>query len=153
MFIASSAFSAPPTNPAAALSTKARKIIAARLVDPDSLSIRGAHIVTATVDGRSITLLCGEYNSKNRLGGYVGFDAFVLEPAVMGGVLTLNGDYQYNFFSQAGSGDFIYDGTDAALEAAAAAGRLDEETAQQTAASHRYAEFGMKYFPVCLGHS
>jgi hypothetical protein len=135
------------------LGAKAKNIIADRLVDPSSLVVRNTHLATFSGDGQSLMLVCGEYNSKNRFGGYVGFREFVYEPAAMKGVLTLGGEYDYDFFSENGSGDFIYGETDAQLEAAAAAGRLDEVSKQLEDANHRYAHFAMQYFPECLGHS
>lgn len=135
------------------LGAKAKSIIAVRLVDPNSLVVRNTHVATLSADGQSITLVCGQYNSKNRFGGYVGFKEFVYEPAMMKGVLTLGGEYDYDFFSENGSGDFLYHQTDAELEAAAAAGRLDEVSKQLDDANHRYSQFAMRYFPVCLGHS
>jgi hypothetical protein len=148
---ASSALSTTTSSPEAALAAKAKRIIAQRLVDPGSLSVRGTRVAMATVDGREVKLLCGEYNSKNRLGGFVGFKPFVYEPAAMKGVLTLGDDYEYDFFSESGSADFIQSQTDAAMEAAAAAGRLDAVTAELQLANHRYGDFAVKYFPVCLG--
>src|SRR4051794_8069685 len=82
------------------LGAKAKSIIANRLVDPSSLMVRNTHVATVTADGQSLTLLCGEYNSKNRFGGYVGFRQFVYDPAVMKGVLTLGDEYDYDFFSE-----------------------------------------------------
>ena len=150
---ASSAYSATASGAAAPLAAKAKRIIAQRLVDPDSLTVTGTRLASAIIDGREVKLLCGEYNSKNRFGGFVGFKPFVYEAAVMKGVLTLGDDYEYDFFSELGSGDFIQSQTDAAMEAAAAAGRLDAVTAELQAANHRYGDFAVKYFPVCLGSS
>jgi hypothetical protein len=141
------------TSGKSSLGAKAKNIIADRLVDPSSLVVRNTHVASFSADGNSLTLICGEYNSKNRFGGYVGFKVFVYEPAAMKGVLTLGGEYDYDFFSENGSGDFIYGETDAQLEAAAAAGQLDEVSKQLEDANHRYAHFAMQYFPVCLGHS
>lgn len=150
---ATSALSTTTSSPAPGQAAKARRIIAQRLVDPDSVTIRGIRLATATVDGRDVKLLCGEYNSKNRLGGFVGFKPFVYEPAIMKGVLTLSDEYEYDFFSESGSGDFIQSQTDEIMEAAAAAGRLDAVTAELQAANHRYGAFAVKYFPVCLRSS
>jgi hypothetical protein len=140
----------PATSP---LGARAKSIIADRLVDPGSLVVRNTHVATFSADGQSLKLICGEYNSKNRFGGYVGFKEFVYEPAVMKGVLTLGDEYDYDFFSENGSGDFLYNGGDAQLEAAAAAGRLDEVAKQLDESNHRYNQFAQRYFPVCLGHS
>jgi hypothetical protein len=150
---ATSALSAAASSPATIQAAKARRIIAQRLVDPDSVRLRGIRIATATVDGREVKLLCGEYNSKNRLGGFVGFKPFVYEASVMKGVLTLGDEYDYDFFSESDAGDFIQSQTDEVMEAAAAAGRLDAVTAELQAANHRYGDFAVKYFPVCLGSS
>jgi hypothetical protein len=150
---ASPALSASTGGAAAPLAAKAKRIIAQRLVDPDSLTVRGVRVEKTSIDGHQVELLCGEYNSKNRFGGFVGFKPFVYESAAMKGVLTLGDDYEYDFFSESGSGDFIQSQTDAAMEAAAAAGRLDAVTADLQAANHRYGDFAVKYFPVCLGSS
>jgi hypothetical protein len=48
--------------------TEAQRRVAERLIDPDSAQFRNV-----TVVGDSV---CGEVNSKNRFGGYVGFQRF-----------------------------------------------------------------------------
>ena len=92
------------------LELRAKKIIAARLIDPASLQLRNVRIKQAVVDGTSQTILCGEYNAKNRLGGYAGFKPFAYDPQTYKAVVTLtmggpNG-LEIGYYSEDGSGDF-----------------------------------------------
>jgi hypothetical protein len=58
--------------------------------DPDSVQFR--NVVLKPSFQRSI--ICGEYNAKNRLGGYVGYKPFVFNGPELG-VLTMVTDEQY----------------------------------------------------------
>jgi hypothetical protein len=115
----SPAVAAPAGKSPSPMVARAKRIIAERLIDPDSLQLRNTRVVTATINGRSQTLICGEFNSKNRLGGYVGFKSFVYEPTALRGVLTL----ELDFYSEDHSGDFDHDPT-AAIQAGANVDRL-----------------------------
>ncbi|WP_053556470.1 hypothetical protein [Sphingopyxis sp. 113P3] len=90
---------------AASLSIRARSLIAARLVDPDSLVLRNTRAVSTTSPtGENVTVLCGEYNAKNGFGGYGGFRMFFYETASMRGVMTIGSSL--DFISQDGSSDY-----------------------------------------------
>lgn len=82
----------------------ARKLIAARLIDPASLQVRKTRIVRQTVQGKLLTVACGEYNSKNRLGGYIGFQTFAYEPTVLHGVASFDGE-TFGFYGEDGSSE------------------------------------------------
>lgn len=87
------------------MAAKARRLIASHLTDPSSLQLRDIRVVQAMVDGQKRPILCGEYNSRNKVGGYVGYTGFVYEPSVVKGVITMNADY----FSADGTNDVIGD--------------------------------------------
>jgi hypothetical protein len=136
---------APAASPTGGIVAKAKAIIADRMVDPNSLVVRKTHVEQASAAGQSVTLLCGEYNAKNRMGGYTGFKTFLYEPAVMKGVLSFEDDLKLDFFSASGSGDVGHD-----PEAAAQAGvDLVKALADYT----KYSDYAEKYLPVCLGAS
>ena len=47
------------------------------LIDPDSASFRNIRAADLTLaDGTNYRRVCGEVNSKNRMGGYAGFSTF-----------------------------------------------------------------------------
>ena len=50
------------------------------LIDPFSAQFRNVYAkeVKGTIDGVSVTNYCGEINSKNRMGGYVGWSFFYI---------------------------------------------------------------------------
>lgn len=125
-------------QPLSAMVTRARGIIAERMIDPDSLQLRNTRVVTATINGQSQTILCGDFNSKNRFGGYVGFKSFVYEPSVVRGVLTL----ELDFYSENHAGDFDHDPTEA-IQAGADTDRL-------LAQSRTITKLATDYFPACL---
>lgn len=52
---------------------KARAALRGELADPDSAEFR-----RVTVADRRIPIVCGEVNSRNRFGGYVGFRRFIV---------------------------------------------------------------------------
>lgn len=48
-----------------------------RMIDPNSTMFRNIRSYDAILsDGKSYQYVCGEVNSKNRMGGYTGFGAF-----------------------------------------------------------------------------
>lgn len=59
---------------------RAREIMRSVLVDPESAQF---HSLVVAADGS----ICGEMNSRNRMGGYVGFRRFVIWP---GGLLEVD---------------------------------------------------------------
>ncbi len=117
---------------------KAKAIIAKRMTDPDSLQFRSTHLVTVKREGKAQQVLCGEFNAKNRMGGYVGFKGFAYEPSEMKGVLT----FDINFYAENGV-DFSKDPT----EAVKAGVSSDVLLAQ----ADRYFGFAEAYLPACLG--
>lgn len=55
----------------------AKKIISSRLIDPDSAKFTFLPAKTAKAhDGSATQIVCGSYNAKNRMGGYVGSKSF-----------------------------------------------------------------------------
>ncbi|WP_106639078.1 hypothetical protein [Allosphingosinicella vermicomposti] len=62
------------------MAASAKKVLAARLVEPSSLQLRNIHTKQVAVGGSLQMILCGEYNAKNRMGGYNGFKAFAYDP-------------------------------------------------------------------------
>ncbi len=104
---------------AATMSGSAKKIMTGRLIDPRSLAIRNTSTKTAkATDGRTVTILCGEYNAKNRFGGYVGYKTFIYEPVVMKGVLSFDQAFALEFMSADGQGDVTRD-ADSAIQSGA----------------------------------
>ena len=78
-----------PAVPAAAakpspLLLQAQKIIAAEMVDPGRLQYRRLRVVRSAVQGKSLSVACGEYNARNKMGGYTGFATFAYEPSLNG---------------------------------------------------------------------
>lgn len=92
------------------MTARAKKIIATRLVEPASLQLRNIRSKQVIVDGASQTILCGEYNAKNRMGGYNGFKTFAYDPTTYKAVVTLSmggrSGLDIGFYSEDGSGDF-----------------------------------------------
>jgi hypothetical protein len=80
---------------------------ASDLMGPEPSNVRA---VVATIDGRQSTLLFGEFNGRNRLGGYSGFKAFAMETVEYRGVFTLEmggrSGLEVAFYSEDGAGDF-----------------------------------------------
>jgi hypothetical protein len=56
--------------------SEARNIISEKLVDPDSAELRSVFKGKSKKDGYNF--ICGELNSKNRMGGYNGFVPFLI---------------------------------------------------------------------------
>lgn len=134
LFISSIVSAAPRVeNP---LIATARQIIGQRMLDPSSMQTRNMRIVKATVDGSVTSLVCGEYNAKNRMGGYVGFRSFVFDPIVNKAVMTTNGDFFY------GNGDnFSLDSLKA--------GETLESIEAYSAEGHRRLDMVSKYALFC----
>lgn len=63
----------PPPTPAGIVAARAKLVSA--LKDPGSVQWRNEIVGT---DGAT---LCGEFNSKNSMGGYVGFTRFIANPS------------------------------------------------------------------------
>jgi hypothetical protein len=126
------------------LAKSANEIISRRLLDPASLQIRNIAVKTAiSTNGQKVTILCGEYNAKNRFGGYIGFKQFVYEPAVLQGIISFQPDLAMEFMSVSGTDDFSHD-----PRADIKAGRnLDNLRITYAEAG----EYAIKYLPVCLG--
>lgn len=120
------------------LAQRAKAIIAKRMIDPDSLRLRSTRVVTVQREGKAQQVLCGEFNAKNRMGGYTGFKSFAYEPSSMRGVLTL----EINFYAENGV-DFSKDPTEA-LRAGISSDVLQAQ-------ADRYFGFAKDYFPACLG--
>lgn len=100
------ATAARPATPS--IIVQARKLIAAHMIDPASLQVRNTRIIKKVVQGQSLTIACGEFNSKNRMGGYTGFQAFAYEPTVLKGVLSLGDDSQFSFFGADGGDELSH---------------------------------------------
>ena len=92
MAISAPTAQAQATSP---LIAKAKALIASRMTDPLSLQYRNVRVVRQTIDGRALTIVCGEYNAKNRMGGYVGFATFAYEATILEGVFSLGSDLDY----------------------------------------------------------
>lgn len=105
--MASSGHAATPSP----MITQAKAIIAAEMVDPSSLQYRNLRIVHAVVQGRSLTIACGEYNARNAMGGYTGFAKFAYEPSALQGVASMKASGGLDLFGDAGA-----DRSDAATE-------------------------------------
>lgn len=65
--------------------------VRAAMLDPESAQFRNVRVVANRGGGK---LVCGEVNSKNRLGGYVGFQPFLVD----GGDVMTPGTDQYTSF-------------------------------------------------------
>lgn len=81
----------------AAMEREVRALLGSRLVDPGSLQLRNLR----TVEGPA---LCGEFNAKNRMGGYNGYERFIFDPKIgrfqmIGGYYSNNGDLDYQTWS------------------------------------------------------
>jgi hypothetical protein len=104
-----------PAVPAAAatpspLLLQAQKIIAAEMVDPGSLQYRKLRVVRSAVQGKPLSVACGEYNARNKMGGYTGFATFAYEPS-LNGVVSYKAGSGIDLF-----GDVSADRSDEATE-------------------------------------
>ena len=55
----------------------AKNFVLQMLKDPSSAQFRNIKTSTSyAIPGREVALVCGEYNAKNEMGGYVGFKSF-----------------------------------------------------------------------------
>lgn len=139
------------TDPAATvppmLVKKIRNIIAKRMIDPQSVIISNARVVRVPAKDEPLLLVCGEYNAKNRMGGYAGSDDFVYEASYLKGVLTLNLEQrQISFFSETGDRP-DFDGSHEGIEQAVRMGYGDRVGRD----SQTYVEFAKTLLPYCLG--
>ena len=66
----------------------AKKKIEGQLIDPSSVQYRNIIVK----NGPSSVIVCGEFNAKNRMGGYTGFKPFVYNIAGSGDIDT---DYSH----------------------------------------------------------
>lgn len=74
LFLAASGVANAGEPPEAQFAQAAKKLLEARLRDPGSVQYRNLGVYRPLeAQGRS---LCGEFNAKNSLGGYVGFKRF-----------------------------------------------------------------------------
>ncbi|MFZ3481862.1 hypothetical protein [Sphingomonas sp. 3-13AW] len=89
---------AAPAVQSSPLITQAKKAVTAELVDPGSAQFRKLRTAKVTIDESQITVVCGEYNSKNKFGGYVGFATFAYEPTVLGGAVSYSAERKVEFF-------------------------------------------------------
>lgn len=77
----------------------AKAAILRKLKDPSSAQWRDLF----TVAGPSGPLICGAVNSKNSMGGYVGFSGFIYEPSIRRGTIMMSGrsDPEYTMTASA----------------------------------------------------
>lgn len=101
LLAASVATAAQAAQAPSPLVTKAKALIAGRMNDPSSLQYRKLRVVNETVHGKALTVACGEFNAKNKMGGYVGFQTFAYEPTVLKGVMTFDGG-NFDYFTSDG---------------------------------------------------
>lgn len=127
---------------AAQMTATARQIISQRMLDPSSLQMRNAKVLTLTSpQGKQVQVLCGEYNAKNRMGGYTGFKVFAYEPVEMGGVLSIDLPRRMDFFSIDGKTDL------GSAEDAVKSGLPSEEISRR---NQKNVDYGVKYAPACM---
>lgn len=124
------------------MTVAARRILADRLVEPGSLQLRNLRAKQVNSGGASLTILCGEYNAKNRMGGYTGFTAFAYEADRYGAVVTLSmggrNGMAIGYYAGDGSGDFDSDDDPAAvLRAGVSSERLSEVSSRAFAAAQQ----------------
>lgn len=99
---------APPPSPMLA---HAKSLISAHMVDPTSLQFRKTRVVHRVVDGKSLTIACGEFNARNKFGGYTGFTGFAYEATTMHGVLSWDGASDFSFFADDGGSEMDHPGS------------------------------------------
>lgn len=136
-----------PKNATAAPPPMIKKVttmIAKRAIDPTSVQVRSVHVIPAQIKGRSVQLVCGEFNAKNRFGGYTGFRGFVYEANDLKGVLTLNlATRDMSFYAEPGGVDFSGDPRADIMSG------VDPKFLQWQI--DRYIDFAQSYFPICIG--
>jgi len=64
----------------ASLENEARGALESSLFDAESTKFKDLKAVNAVIGGKSIRIICGEFNGKNKMGAYVGFKRFVVAP-------------------------------------------------------------------------
>lgn len=93
------ALAAAPSPPTATTTiTEAKKLITSELIDPSSAQFRRLRTVKAVVQSKALTVACGEYNSKNKFGGYTGFATFAYEATALRGAVSRSSEGQIEFF-------------------------------------------------------
>lgn len=66
-----------PANLTPQQTTQIEGVVRESLIDPASATFRNIRAFDATLtDGSAYRYVCGEVNSKNRMGGYAGYSAF-----------------------------------------------------------------------------
>ncbi len=62
--------------------TMVQTAVARDLIDPDSARFRDPYAAKTTLTKadvtKNVTVVCGEVNAKNRMGGYVGFEPYAV---------------------------------------------------------------------------
>lgn len=86
--MAASSHAAPPTKQQAKkLTATLRQALKDTLTDEDSAKFRNEYLSLSDTDGSTEIALCGEVNSKNKFGGYVGYQQFIV---TTGGMVIMN---------------------------------------------------------------
>lgn len=91
------------------LIAEAKKVIASEMVDPGSLQYRKLRVARGVIEGRQLTLVCGEYNARNQLGGYTGYASFVYESTLLGGVASLKANGSIDMLGGANNSPASYE--------------------------------------------
>ena len=91
--------------PAAPMFARAKKLIAAEMVDPGSLQFRNLRTVHGVVQGKALTIGCGEYNARNKMGGYAGYATFAYEPTLMHGAISFKAEGGIDLFGDVDRSD------------------------------------------------
>ncbi len=86
-------FPKPPPNPV----WSAKNAVTRGLIDPDSATFRNVFLTTDR--GLGYSIICGEVNSKNRIGGYVGYKEFAAT------VYHRDGDWNIDYYSKTSLGN------------------------------------------------
>lgn len=68
------------SQPQSDLVASAEKAVRSAATDPASVQFREVQVVQLDTAAGSARIVCGEYNAKNRLGGYTGFEPFAWHP-------------------------------------------------------------------------
>ena len=75
--VSSSVVSEQPSTLTRSQINQVQETVKYGLIDPDSASFRNVRAIDMKLaDGTTYKSVCGEVNSKNRMGGYVGFTPF-----------------------------------------------------------------------------
>lgn len=95
----------------------AKRVISSQLKDPASLQIRNFRVLRAPVQGKTLTIACGEYNARNAFGGYTGFSTFAYESTILHGAMSMGGSEGINYFGE--GGDSMIPRDEAVIESSA----------------------------------